>query len=68
MTSRPKIPDNATRVTFKHNGTSYAYFIWPSGGNSGRDFWTWEALGNSGVERSQEAASEAARRWVRDGQ
>lgn len=62
--AKTKIPDNAIRITFRHFGVAYSYYIW----QHNEEMWIWEALGNSGVGKTKEEASELARRWITHGQ
>jgi hypothetical protein len=54
-------PRTAIKVAFKpFNMSKFYYYVWQAGGK-----WFWEALGNNGVEPTQEEAMEKARRWIR---
>lgn len=48
-------------IFYKANARKQGYYrTWLSHG-----MWYWEALGNEGCETTQEAAAEAAKRWIR---
>lgn len=60
ITDQP--PKDAIRTEYTAtNRKTGAYFVWRRGHQ-----YFWVALGNGGVERSEEAAKAAAKRWIKD--
>jgi hypothetical protein len=57
ITSHPLGVMSVTYVS--STGHTGKYWVWKSG-----YMWLWEALGNGGVEMTEEEAKEAARRWI----
>ncbi len=56
-------PENSVRVKFKPlSGRSHGYRIWEN-----NNHWFWYALGNGGMENTQETAMFAAREWINKG-
>lgn len=56
------IPSHATKVTFSCVGSSGTYYVW-----SNLRGWVWDTGVDSGQEKTQELAEQAARDWIKYG-
>jgi hypothetical protein len=59
-------PKDAIEVKFKPlDGHTYKYYVWKKDMILDVSVWFWEALGNSGIGRTQAEAEDAARQYIR---
>lgn len=57
------IPIDAPHILYRTSRARGNIYYWNKG-----DQWYWTALGNCGVEATQQLALEVAKRWIRDRQ
>ena len=57
------IPIDAFHILYRANRSKGLIFYWKKG-----KVWYWTALGNCGMEATQQLALEVAKRWIRDRQ
>lgn len=58
------VPSHAQKIEFQTMGGKKAmYYVWHDAIS-----WYWAALGNCGQQWTEKAASEAAKRWIKDSQ